>query len=185
MPIRWWRPPVKSCSQIKVRSAGQLADRQHPFAQAREHQRRPRDRADRLSRGRRRGSIERQAPSLSVAASRGIRCQAPRCIRSPIADLKQVYAADDRANIEIGNVYPTSDIRGALYVDAMLGKHFALLGSTRHRQIDRRSADPAPHLRYDAAGPYRDGRSARRIFRRVQGQWRAVRRIETSRCRIG
>ena len=46
------------------------------------------------------------------------------------ADLKQIYAADDRANIEIGAVYPTKDIRAALYVDAMLGKHFALLGST-------------------------------------------------------
>lgn len=46
------------------------------------------------------------------------------------ADLKQMYAADDRAHIEIGNVYPTKDIRAALYVDAMLGKHFALLGST-------------------------------------------------------
>ncbi len=45
-------------------------------------------------------------------------------------DLKQVYASDGRANVEIGTVYPTDDIRGALYVDAMLGKHFALLGST-------------------------------------------------------
>jgi uncharacterized protein len=46
------------------------------------------------------------------------------------ADLKQIYAAEDRAHVEIGNVYPTKDIRAALYVDAMLGKHFALLGST-------------------------------------------------------
>ncbi|HEU0045342.1 ATP-binding protein [Sphingomonas sp.] len=46
------------------------------------------------------------------------------------ADLKQVYAADDRAYISIGTVYPTRDIRAALYVDAMLGKHFALVGST-------------------------------------------------------
>ena len=45
-------------------------------------------------------------------------------------DLKQMYAADDRANVEIGTVYPTKDIRAALYIDAMLGKHFALLGST-------------------------------------------------------
>ena len=45
-------------------------------------------------------------------------------------DMRQLYAADDRANIEIGTVYPTTDIRGALYVDAMLGKHFALRGST-------------------------------------------------------
>ena len=45
-------------------------------------------------------------------------------------DMRQLYAADDRANIEIGTVYPTNDIRAALYIDAMLGKHFALLGST-------------------------------------------------------
>jgi uncharacterized protein len=46
------------------------------------------------------------------------------------ADMKQVYAADGRAHVEIGTVFPTRDIRGSLYVDAMLGKHFALLGST-------------------------------------------------------
>ena len=45
-------------------------------------------------------------------------------------DLKQIYAADERAHVDIGTVYPTKDIRGSLYVDAMLGKHFALLGST-------------------------------------------------------
>ena len=46
------------------------------------------------------------------------------------ADLRQIYASDGRANIQIGTVYPTKDIRAGLYVDAMLGKHFALLGST-------------------------------------------------------
>nr|WP_199792391.1 ATP-binding protein [Allosphingosinicella vermicomposti] len=46
------------------------------------------------------------------------------------SDLKQMFAADDRAHIEIGTVYPTRDVRGALYIDALLGKHFALLGST-------------------------------------------------------
>jgi len=45
-------------------------------------------------------------------------------------DLKQMFSADERPHIEIGTVYPTKDVRGALYVDAMLGKHFALLGST-------------------------------------------------------
>ncbi len=46
------------------------------------------------------------------------------------ADLRQLYAADERPHIEIGNVHPTRDVRAALYVDALLGKHFALLGST-------------------------------------------------------
>ena len=45
-------------------------------------------------------------------------------------DMKQMFAADERAHIEIGTVYPTTDVRGALYIDALLGKHFALLGST-------------------------------------------------------
>jgi DNA helicase HerA-like ATPase len=45
-------------------------------------------------------------------------------------DMRQMFAADERAHIEIGTVYPTKDVRGALYVDALLGKHFALLGST-------------------------------------------------------
>ena len=45
-------------------------------------------------------------------------------------DLKQMFATAARAHIEIGNVYPTKDVRAALYIDALLGKHFALLGST-------------------------------------------------------
>ena len=64
---------------------------------------------------------------------RGVtRYPTPGCEVHPIStfDLKQIYAADDRAHIEVGHVYPTKDIRAALYVDAMLGKHFALVGST-------------------------------------------------------
>jgi len=45
-------------------------------------------------------------------------------------DLRQIYASDGRSAIQIGKVYPTKDIRASLYIDAMLGKHFALLGST-------------------------------------------------------
>jgi hypothetical protein len=45
-------------------------------------------------------------------------------------DMQQMFAAGERAHIEIGTVYPTKDVRGALYIDALLGKHFALLGST-------------------------------------------------------
>ena len=45
-------------------------------------------------------------------------------------DLRQIYASDGRSSIQIGTVYPTTDIRAGMYVDAMLGKHFALLGST-------------------------------------------------------
>lgn len=67
------------------------------------------------------------------------------------ADLKQVYASDGRPNIEIGTVYPTKDIRAGLYIDSMLGKHFALLGSTGTGKstsvalILHRICEKAPH----------------------------------------
>lgn len=46
------------------------------------------------------------------------------------ADMLQIFAAEDRPHIEIGTVYPTADVRGALYIDSLLGRHFALVGST-------------------------------------------------------
>lgn len=46
------------------------------------------------------------------------------------ADMDQIYAASERPHVQIGTVYPTTNTRAALYVDALLGKHFALLGST-------------------------------------------------------
>jgi uncharacterized protein len=64
---------------------------------------------------------------------RGVtRYPTPGCPVYPVStsDLRQIYAADERSNVEIGTVFPTREIRAALYVDAMLGKHFALLGST-------------------------------------------------------
>jgi Helicase HerA, central domain len=45
-------------------------------------------------------------------------------------DLRSIFAASDEPHVEIGTVYPTDEIRGALYVDPMLSKHFAILGST-------------------------------------------------------
>ena len=56
----------------------------------------------------------------------------PGCAIYPVsrADMKQMYSAADRPHIELGTVYPTTDIRGALFIDAMLGRHFALVGST-------------------------------------------------------
>lgn len=46
------------------------------------------------------------------------------------ADMDAIFSAGDIAHIEIGTVHPTCSTRAALLVDAMLGKHFALLGST-------------------------------------------------------
>ncbi|MBB3980380.1 hypothetical protein GGR44_000011 [Sphingobium fontiphilum] len=64
---------------------------------------------------------------------RGVTCYpVPGTELYPVSskDMDQIYAADDRPHVQIGTVYPTSSTRAALYVDSMLGKHFALLGST-------------------------------------------------------
>jgi hypothetical protein len=64
---------------------------------------------------------------------RGVtRYPVPGCQVHPVStdDLRAIFAASDEAHVEIGTVYPTDDIRGALYVDPMLSKHFAILGST-------------------------------------------------------
>jgi len=46
------------------------------------------------------------------------------------ADMDAVFSAGNVPHIEVGTVHPTCSTRAALLVDAMLGKHFALLGST-------------------------------------------------------
>ena len=45
-------------------------------------------------------------------------------------DLVQLFGAANTAHVEIGNVYPTDDVRASLFVDAFLGKHLAVVGST-------------------------------------------------------
>ena len=47
-----------------------------------------------------------------------------------LGDLQQIHQSDGRSAIDIGTVYPTREIRAGLYIDALLGRHFALLGST-------------------------------------------------------
>jgi hypothetical protein len=56
----------------------------------------------------------------------------PGCRIYPVStvDLRQMYSTAERPHIQIGTVYPTRDIRGSLFIDAMLGRHFALVGST-------------------------------------------------------
>jgi DNA helicase HerA-like ATPase len=46
------------------------------------------------------------------------------------ADMCEIYSTQDLSTVQIGTVYPTKDTRAALMIDSLLGKHFALLGST-------------------------------------------------------
>ncbi len=42
----------------------------------------------------------------------------------------RVFSGDDRPHIQIGIVYPTGQVRAAVYFDAFLSKNFAIVGST-------------------------------------------------------
>jgi hypothetical protein len=82
--------------------------------------------------------------------------------------MDQIYAASDTPHVQIGTVYPTIAHPRALYVDAMLGKHFALLGSTGTGKSTSAALILHKICDHRAQGPHRDDRPARRIFRRVQ-----------------
>lgn len=76
---------------------------------------------------------EDRATGKMIGFRRGVtRYPVPGALVYPTtnADLRQIYASDGRTHIAVGTVYPTRDICAGIYVDAFLGKHFALLGST-------------------------------------------------------
>lgn len=79
------------------------------------------------------------------------------------ADLAEIYAAHDRAHVIIGSVYPTTHVSAALFIDPLLSRHFALLGSTGTGKstatalLLRRIIEQAPHghiLMLDPHGEY-------------------------------
>ncbi|URD60286.1 DUF87 domain-containing protein [Sphingomonas sp. KRR8] len=79
------------------------------------------------------GEADRDSSDRMSNFRRGVtRYPIPGCPVMPVSteDLRSVFAASNSAHVEIGTVYPTDDIRGALYIDPMLSKHFAVLGST-------------------------------------------------------
>jgi len=45
-------------------------------------------------------------------------------------ELLTIFAPDERPHIEIGTVHPSGQIPAAMCIDALLGRHFAVLGST-------------------------------------------------------
>ena len=65
--------------------------------------------------------------------------------------LRQIYATQDRPHITVGRVHLAPDMRAALYVDTLLAKHFALVGSTGTGKstsaalILHRICDASPH----------------------------------------
>jgi DNA helicase HerA-like ATPase len=67
------------------------------------------------------------------------------------ADLGEIFATGLHPHIEIGTVHPSTDIRAGLFIDELLGRHFALVGSTGSGKsstmalIIHRIIEAAPH----------------------------------------
>jgi DNA helicase HerA-like ATPase len=66
-------------------------------------------------------------------------------------ELLTIFAPDERPHIQIGTVHPSGQIPAALCIDTLLGRHFAVLGSTGTGKssatalILHRICDAAPH----------------------------------------
>lgn len=78
------------------------------------------------------GNLDAQSGHLSNFRRGITRFPVPGTEFFPVSDgdMCEIYSAQDQTTVEIGTVYPTRDTRAALLVDSLLGKHFALLGST-------------------------------------------------------
>jgi DNA helicase HerA-like ATPase len=67
------------------------------------------------------------------------------------ADMETLFRQTEGVHVEIGDVYPSTSVRASLDIDALLSRHFALLGSTGSGKsnaaalIMHRIIDQAPH----------------------------------------
>ncbi len=78
-------------------------------------------------------------------------------------DLLRIYDADDKAHIRVGTVFPSNDVPASLYIDSMLGRHFAVMGSSGSGKssfvslILNRLTEKLPHghiILFDTHGEY-------------------------------
>ena len=142
-------------------------------------------RAGRLPRRRRRGTADRQALQFPPRRDPLSRSRVRRCSRSSTADLQADLRRrrSRRISRSAPSIRPTTSAPRSMSTrcSASISRCWARpVPASRPRR-----ADPAPDLRAGARGPYRDDRSARRIFRRVQGQRRDLQRRRTCRCPTG
>jgi len=86
-----------------------------------------------------------------------------RLLPTTEADRAAIFAADERAHITFGRIHSAGGTRAALYVDALLSRHFAILGSTGTGKSSatalllHRICESAPHghiLMIDPHGEY-------------------------------
>ncbi len=78
-------------------------------------------------------------------------------------DLMKIYSADDKPHIRVGTVFPSTEVPATLNIDSMLGRHFAVMGSSGSGKssfvslILNRLIERLPHghiILFDAHGEY-------------------------------
>ncbi len=78
-------------------------------------------------------------------------------------DLLRIHGTDDKPHIRVGTVFPSSDVPASLYIDSLLGRHFAVMGSSGSGKssfvslILNRLTERLPHghiILFDTHGEY-------------------------------
>ena len=102
----------------------------------------------------RRGRIHRRAAEGRERAPKGFRrgiSSYPSLgnvvFRASNEELAKAYACDSESAIRIGHIQQDSSIPAMVKIDELLGKHFAVLGTTGTGKSCAVALDPAPHSR--------------------------------------
>ena len=81
-------------------------------------------------------------------------------------DLRRIFTRSDREGVRVGCVHQDPSLPANIFTDDLLGKHFAVLGTTGSGKSCALAADRARHPRASTARPRPDPRSAQRICAR-------------------
>ena len=119
------------------------------------------------------GEIANTVPESAAGFQRGVSSYPP--LDAPVTtvtlrDLAKVYARPRMSNVHVGRLRHNRKVPAFVLTDSLLGKHFAVLGTTGRRQVLRRDRDPALDPGRASARPRHPARPAQRVCQRVRRQ---------------
>jgi uncharacterized protein len=82
-------------------------------------------------------------------------------------ELSLAYACDIASSVRVGHIQQDPNIPAMIKIDEMLGKHFAILGTTGTGKSCSVAPHPAPHSGKEPASPHSAARRAPRIFAKL------------------
>ena len=135
----------------------------------------------------RRGGVHRRTAQGRAWPAKGIPARhflliprsATRCSAPARSELSKAYACDTETSIRIGHIQQDPSIPAMVKIDEMLGKHFAVLGTTGTGKSCTVALILRRILEKNPAGPYPAARCAPRICPVLPGHMRRSSRPTT------